>query len=353
MKHGAPVKFLILLIGGWTCIRLVASAPYWGPTDFTNSQPRSRIAARGAISASLAAQRMPASRMVSSDPNSGRLDPLRSPAITQGTSTSDSWRTRLALRATAPAAGATPRSAPVVPARVRSPMPSLAANPPAPAWAAPLPPAASSPPSRLTGSAWLLVRRDGEKGLAPGGVLGGSQVGARLIYRINGDHRRPLSVSARLYSPLRRRAVAEAAIGLDWQPMRRLPVHLLLERRQRLGRDGRSAFGMTAYGGGSVPLGGGWQVDGYAQAGIVGLRSRDLFVDGSARIARRIGPLDVGAAIWGAAQPGAARMDTGPHLALPFRVGGASFRLSADYRFRIAGQARPASGPALSLGVDF
>lgn len=214
-----------------------------------------------------------------------------------------------------------------------------------------------SPPSvpsrRWSGSAWLLLRRDGGASLAPAGTLGGSQAGVRLLYRLNGDARRPFALSGRLYVPLRRAAGAEAAVGLDWRPNARIPVHILLERRQRLGREGRSAFAITAYGGGSATLGRGWRLDGYVQAGMVGARSRDVFVDGAARVSRRFGPVEAGGALWVAAQPGASRLDTGPHLTLPIRDGGLALRLSAEYRFRIAGDARPSSGPALTLGVDF
>jgi hypothetical protein len=34
-------------------------------------------------------------------------------------------------------------------------------------------------------------------------------------------------------------------------------------------------------------------------------------------------------------------------------MAGESLRLSAEYRFRIAGDARPGSGPVLTLGSDF
>lgn len=238
--------------------------------------------------------------------------------------------------------------------------PAFVASPPSTVHIAPLPPTGRAPDvlapetsRRWSGSAWLLLRRDGGSSLAPGGTLGGSQAGVRLTYRVNDDSRRPLALSTRAYVPLRRFAAAEAAIGLDWRPSGPVPVHLLVERRQRLGREGRSAFALTAYGGGSVRLGGGWRLEGYGQAGVVGMRSRDLFVDGSARLLRSFGPVEAGGAVWGAAQPGATRLDAGPQLALPVSVAGASLRLSAEYRFRIAGDARPASGPVLTLGVDF
>ncbi|MGE0179687.1 MAG: hypothetical protein AB7O91_07705 [Sphingomonas sp.] len=239
-------------------------------------------------------------------------------------------------------------------ARRAIPQPEIAASDPAHISAVETAPSPVSPPvRRWSGSAWLLLRRDAGASLAPGGALGGSQAGGRFLYRLNDSADRALALSGRIYAPLRRPAGAEAAIGLDWQPIANVPVRLLIERRQGLGSEGRSAFAVAAYGGDSVALGRGWRLDGYAQAGVVGARSRDAFIDGAVRIVRAAGPLEFGGAAWGAAQPGGARFDAGPQIALPFRAGDASLRLSGEYRFRIAGGVRPASGPTLTLGVDF
>jgi hypothetical protein len=96
---------------------------------------------------------------------------------------------------------------------------------------------------------------------------------------------------------------------------------------------------------------GGLRLDAYAQAGIVGTRARDLYADGSARVTVPAGPVEVGAAVAGGAQPEAARLDAGPVLSL--RLPEARLRVSAEWRFRIAGDARPGSGPALTIGTDF
>ena len=83
------------------------------------------------------------------------------------------------------------------------------------------------------------------------------------------------------------------------------------------------------------------------------MRSRDLFVDGAARVGARIGGVDVGGGVWGAAQPGLARLDIGPQASVRLPLAGTGIRLSADWRFRIAGDAAPASGPTLTVGTDF
>lgn len=189
----------------------------------------------------------------------------------------------------------------------------------------------------------------GGSSLAPGGTLGGSQAGARLLYGIGGG----LSLSARIYAPLRRPQGAELAAGLDWRPMAAIPLSLLAERRQAIGRAGRSAFSVSAYGGASRTLAGAVRLDAYLQAGIVGLEARDAFVDGAVRGAVPIGPVEAGAGAWGAAQPGAARLDAGPILSYRLPTPRANLRLEASWRLRVAGDAVPGPGPALTLAADF
>ena len=205
-------------------------------------------------------------------------------------------------------------------------------------------------PDRWSGSAWLLARGDlGQPSLAPAGTLGGSQAGGRLMYRLD----RHWSLSARAYLPLRRPAGAEIAAGVDWRPFGSIPISLLAERRQAIGNEGRSAFSLTAYGGFSTAVRRDFRIEGYGQAGIVGLRSRDLFVDGSLRAVALLGRIEVGAGAWGAAQPGASRVDMGPSLSYRLPVRRTNLRIQADWRFRVAGEASPASGPALVLAADF
>jgi hypothetical protein len=86
---------------------------------------------------------------------------------------------------------------------------------------------------------------------------------------------------------------------------------------------------------------------------VVGRRARDLFADGALRLSRQVGPVELGAGAWGAAQRGARRLDAGPSLSWRLPVPNANLRLQADWRFRIAGDAMPRSGPALTLAADF
>lgn len=134
-------------------------------------------------------------------------------------------------------------------------------------------------------------------------------------------------------------------------------MRLSIERRVDLGGRGRDAWSAYAAGGfwrqsGRIVL------DGYAQAGVVGARRRDLFADGALRAGYRaeIGggrSLTLGAGAWAAAQPRVERVDVGPRAALGFSAGGMPLTLAAEWRVRVVGDAAPGSGLALTLAADF
>ena len=336
----APLRFLTAVLVLWTGARVAILLPDWAG-EMVNVPAADATEPRESAAPSLA----PVAAPIAIAANQPR--PLPAHVVGQET-----WPTILRRTASAPAG-----TAPGATLRVRQLSFRLSSKARfavrsgqgrTPAFGV-VPPSPDQPGERhWSASAWLLVRDRGDAALAPGGTLGGSQAGARVNYALGGG----VSLSARAYLPLRHTSGAELAVGIDWRPVRFLPVSLIAERRQRLGRDGRTALAITAYGGGSRDLSPHIRLDVYGQAGIVGLRSRDLFADGALRVSRRIGPVELGAGAWGAAQPGAARLDTGQSLSwrLPAR---ANLRLQADWRFRIAGEAAPASGPALTLAADF
>jgi len=151
----------------------------------------------------------------------------------------------------------------------------------------------------------------------------------------------------------------EIAFGLAFAPLERLPVDVAIEQRVAAGREGRTALAVMASGGVSeVALPAGFRLDAYAQAGVVGTRRRDGFADGAIVVDRRLGPdettpLRIGALAAGAVQPGTARVDVGPRLTLRLPQVGEGGRIALDWRQRIAGDARPESGLALTLAADF
>jgi len=207
---------------------------------------------------------------------------------------------------------------------------------------------------RLQLTAWALLRGVGKgviptTSLATGGTLGGSQAGARLTYRFS----EAWAINLRSSSSAGGVRGAEVAGGIRWTPLRSIPISFTAERREGLGRfGGRSAFALFAEGGiyhralfNKVYL------DGYIQGGVVGMRHRDLFVDGGATLTRPIWRnFSAGIGVWGAAQPGLYRLDAGPRISMDVRRG---IKLHADYRQRLIGNAAPPSGPAITLAADF
>lgn len=203
-------------------------------------------------------------------------------------------------------------------------------------------------PDRWSLSAWMVARGAGGSGAAPGGQIGGGQAGARVAWLVSPRHR--LAAYGRITTPLSGSG-REAALGLEWQPSR-APVRLIAERRFGLdGNPGGTGLGLIT---GLDTEWRGFRLEAYGQAGAVLRRRADPYADGAARGTRTVetsGPvrLGLGAGAWGAAQRDARRLDIGPSATLAVR----NLRLALDWRQRVAGEARPGSGLALTLGADF
>ncbi|HEV7341046.1 MAG TPA: hypothetical protein VGN68_05375 [Sphingopyxis sp.] len=207
---------------------------------------------------------------------------------------------------------------------------------------------------------WLYLRGGALRapdGIAAASQLGGSQAGLRLAYGF-GDTGR-VRAYARATIAVRRAAQRELAFGLAFAPLAHWPVDAAIEQRVAVGREGRTALAAMVSGGvGDVALPHGFRLEAYGQAGVVGARRRDGFADGAVVIDHGIGPdetspLRLGALAAGAVQPDAARVDVGPRLTLRLPQVGEGGRIALDWRQRIAGDARPASGLALTLASDF
>lgn len=216
---------------------------------------------------------------------------------------------------------------------------------------------------RWSADGWLLLRSGGS-GASPGGALlpslGASQVGAVARYRLapSSPHRPALYLRAS--SALRAPRGEELAAGLALRPLAGVPVAAMAEARLTQTPAGsrlRPALALVS----EFPpadLPGGLRGEAYVQGGYVGGKGATAFVDGQARIETRLlsaGKLDLraGAGLWGGAQQGASRLDVGPTATLALPLGSGGGRLSADWRFRVAGNATPASGPALTLSAGF
>lgn len=210
---------------------------------------------------------------------------------------------------------------------------------------------------RWQASAWVLWRPGGAGGdIARTGRLGGSQAGVRVDHDLVPSSRSRIAAYARATSALERPAAREAALGLAIQADRDIPVTLAIERRASLGEGGRNANAAYVAGGfGPTRIIESVEASGYAQAGIVGFRRRDTFVDGKFSLLAPVakGPLKLGGSLSGGAQPGVHRVDVGPEAQLRLPLPATSARLSLEWRERIAGRAAPASGIALTLAADF
>ena len=247
---------------------------------------------------------------------------------------------------------------PLPPLALRAPTPRQGSGPvPAPRW---------------SGDAWLLLRRNPERAIVPGrtpGTYGASQAGAVIRFRL--DTTSALQPTAYLRGSLALGSVREheAALGLSARPLAQVPVVAMAEARAiRSGREVtrvRPAVALvTELTPQKLPLGFTGEV--YAQGGWIGGRLPGLFIDGLARAERPIAKFGddlefrAGAGAWGASQRATrqqlpvARVDIGPVASLGFRLTDtARARLEADWRFRVAGSARPGSGPALTLSAGF
>lgn len=207
---------------------------------------------------------------------------------------------------------------------------------------------------------WLYLR-DGAlrapDGIAAASQLGGSQAGLRVAYGFGETGR--VRAYGRATLAARRVAQRELAFGLAFAPVGHWPVDVAIEQRVAAGSEGRTALAAMVSGGVSdVALPQGFRLEAYSQAGVVGARQRDGFADGAIVIDRRLGPdedapLRLGALAAGAVQPGAARVDVGPRLTLRLPHVGEGSRIALDWRQRVAGNARPESGLALTLASDF
>lgn len=211
-----------------------------------------------------------------------------------------------------------------------------------------------APSGRWSASAWLSVRPGVGLGAAPGGgQLGGSQAGARLTYMIDTTNR--LGLYGRLTAPLSGPG-KEAAAGLEWQPSS-LPIRLIAE--QRLGLDDvRGGPGVGLVGGFDEAVGHRLRFESYAQAGAIARGRIEPYADGAIRATRTLANkgdvrLAVGGGAWGGVQRDAARIDVGPSATVALPVGDAHVRVALDWRQRVAGDALPGSGLALTIGGDF
>ena len=221
--------------------------------------------------------------------------------------------------------------------------------------------------NRLSGDGWLFLRPGdtASPSAAPGSAsYGSSQAGAILRYALAPESGPRPELYGRIAAAIAGPRQQDVALGLSVRPHSDLPVRLHMEARvTRQGEGARnetllrpSVFATTGLFADHSDSG--MITRGYAQAGFVGGKAATAFADGQIGAERRVARFDlgdvaVGAGAWGGVQRGAGRLDIGPSASLALQLGEAPARLSADYRFRVVGDARPGSGAALTLSAGF
>lgn len=330
---GRPVRFLLLVGLSWIGLRVAMLWPEMESLPETLRQAVPMAQAKG-MPPVLAWREPPERRgaiALRASPVSRPALPTRLPV--------DPDRVQLALFGTIRYG---PANAFIPEARQTAPILPLAAQPPE---------TLAALPDRWSASAWVVIRPGTGLGAAPGGSqIGGGQAGLVLNRMLVPAAR--VSAFARIAAPLRGKG-AEAAIGVQWQPGK-APIRVVAE--QRFGLDGaRGGTGLGLVGGVDSAVPADFRLEAYGQAGAIRRARLEPYADGAVRATRTVATigrakLALGAGAWGAAQRDAARLDIGPSATLTLP---ANLRVSLDWRQRIAGDARPGSGLALTLGGDF
>ncbi len=211
--------------------------------------------------------------------------------------------------------------------------------------------------------AWMLMRQQSAAINPAAGrpLYGGSQMGAVLRYQLAPQSGHRPMVYLRGSSSLGAIRESEVAAGVGARPIAGFPLVVAGEARAfRSGGDTSFRPAAIAYTE-LQPIELPWDMlgDAYFQGGYVGGKFKTPFFDGQIRVDRKLmnigqgGELRVGAGIWGGAQKGASRVDIGPGATARLKLAGRPSRVSMDYRFRVAGDAAPGSGPALTVSTGF
>lgn len=216
---------------------------------------------------------------------------------------------------------------------------------------------------RWSVDAWALWREgSGATAISQGRVptYGASQAGAVLRYRLAPQDSRDPRAYVRAYRALVNKGESELAPGLSVRPLANLPLRAHAELRvtdRASGTDLRPAAMVTTE---LAPrqLPAGLRAEMYVQGGYVASKYATAFADGQLHVLRDVenfdlGRLSMGAGLWAGAQKGAARTDLGPAMRLDLDIGQVPARVAVDYRARVAGDAEPASGAAVTLSTRF
>ncbi|TYC81600.1 hypothetical protein [Novosphingobium sp. BW1] len=219
-------------------------------------------------------------------------------------------------------------------------------------------------PRRWSADAWALVRGKSASGLGAAPLpptYGGSQAGAVLRYRLALKSALQPQLYMRTTSALGEVSETAAALGASARPVPGLPFDAALEGRLVNGIGGNRVQAAALVSTRLAPLllPGDLRGEAYGQAGYVTGRYATAFGDGQARLDKgvvRVGKVEarLGGGVWAGAQKGAWRVDAGPSAMITMPLNKKMFgRLALDWRQRVAGDAEPGSGPAVTLSAGF
>lgn len=203
---------------------------------------------------------------------------------------------------------------------------------------------------RWSANAYSILRGHGAIDLAATPVLGGGQSGAALAWTPDPLAARPLALTVRAAAAHDDRGrSAFAAVGVAWYPF--AGVTLAAERLVAIGPAARGDW-TARIAGGVARSTGALDVSAYGEGGAVGsavYAAAQAHLGATLRHGRSAFGPGVGA--WASVQRGGGatvdRLDLGPGVTA--RAG--ALTLSADYRFRVAGNAAPGSGPVVTLSA--
>lgn len=363
VRRGQPVAALTTMLVGW----VIARAVLWTPIiDTANS--RATLAGIGRAApperVAIEATSRKLSHLRRTEPAGGKapaIAPVVEPlSVSNSRSTAEgSGYVLLRLASAGSLIQFNPAVAPPRTTR-REPPPA-----PPPAAADPTVPVKDDP--RWSSERWLLMRRgSGAAAQAPGAAsYGASQAGAVARYRFGSGGQDSaygyLRTSLAINAPGKDK---EIAIGLGGRPLAKLPLRVLAEARlqdtsQSPTRVRPVVTVVTELPWHNLPLG--FRAEAYGQAGYAGGRDSTAFFDAQGLAdhpVKRLLPigkdLRVGAGFWAGGQKGAVRLDVGPRVSFALDLGEeVPSRIALDWRFRVAGNARPGSGPAITVASSF
>ena len=214
---------------------------------------------------------------------------------------------------------------------------------------------------RWSADAYALIRDGGPVGPAASPVLGGGQSGGGIAWTLDPLARKPIAVVARFNAASDvnggiDNTTSQAAFGVRWRPVK--GVRISAERLVAIGIAARNDWALRVAGGADGKRGR-IEWNGYGEAGVLGVG--DVFAGAQARAGLPVLRLTkasflAGAGAWGSFQTGgvtSGRFDMGPTLVMRAPMGRTNVEVSADWRFRLVGNALPGSGPALTVSTGF